>query len=422
MTAGASQSLGDNHELIGRKLASKYVIETYLGGGAMGAVYRARQVALDRVVAVKVMHPELARVNNFTARFHQEAKAASRLSHPSSVGVTDFGEEPDGLLYLVMEFVDGKTLDHIIQREWPLSSERIAVILGQVLSAVAVAHDLGIVHRDLKPENILVYKGVDEEGLSIDRVKVCDFGIATMLRTDLAPAERESDAGGPTRNSKPLLTQIGAILGTPAYMSPEQASGERPDARSDLYAIGAVLYEMLTKRPPFEGETVESILAAHIHIDPVPPQARLASCDPALADVAMLALSKDPRDRFPNARVMRASVRRTQPSHLFDDTFEGPLTRSTLRFTGSAQSAIEPPASAIQALAESATNVPGTLAEASRIGRPALPSAVGAEGAPAPPPPYDDSLNLVGALRTTLVPRTAPTERTHAVRGSWRQH
>ena len=168
----------DPATLVGRSLDGKYVIEKLLGRGSMGAVYRARQTALDRTVAVKVMSAALARDGDFAERFHREAKAASRLAHPNSVGVTDFGEAADGLLYLVMEYVDGKNLDLVIQEEFPLGERRIANILGQVLSAVASAHDLGIVHRDLKPENILVLPSIDDEGLPADIVKVCDFGIA----------------------------------------------------------------------------------------------------------------------------------------------------------------------------------------------------------------------------------------------------
>ena len=317
-----ADSFDDNHDLVGRVLAGKYEIEAYLGGGAMGAVYRARQVALERTVAVKVMHPELAKRRDFTARFHREAKASSRLSHPCSVGVTDFGEEADGLLYLVMEYVDGRTLDQVIQREFPISPERTANILVQVLSAVAVAHDLGIVHRDLKPENILVFDGFDDEGIPTDTVKVCDFGIATMLGAN----DVLDDAPGVTakRDAK-RLTGIGTILGTPAYMSPEQAEGRSPDARSDIYAIGVVLYEMLTKTVPFEGPSVEAILSAQIFKTPTDPRIHQAGCSPELASIALRALQKDPADRFTSARAMRSEVRRTRaayPSRRDDATLE----------------------------------------------------------------------------------------------------
>src|SRR5215471_9481334 len=165
--------------LIGKQLAGKYVIERFLGSGSMASVYRARQIALDRIVAIKIMHPELKATASFAERFHREARMASRLDHANSIRVMDFGEA-DGLLYIAMEYVDGCDLFTLLQRE-ALPPDRLADILSQALAAVAVAHDMGVLHRDLKPENVMVLQGTDDEGKPIDIVKVCDFGIAKMM-------------------------------------------------------------------------------------------------------------------------------------------------------------------------------------------------------------------------------------------------
>lgn len=203
--------MGTEDLLIGRLIATKFAIESVIGSGAMGVVYRARHVALDKPVAVKVLHQAFANDETFGARLRREAKAASRLDHPNSVRVIDFGEEPDGLLYIAMELLDGLDLFQTLERKWPLSDSRTIDLLCQTLSALAVAHDMGIVHRDLKPENIMILTRVDDEGLPRDIVKVCDFGIAKT-------ADAKEDGQQP--GSRALTTQ-GILIGTPEYMSPE---------------------------------------------------------------------------------------------------------------------------------------------------------------------------------------------------------
>src|SRR3954470_17120227 len=193
--------------LIGRTIAGKFEIEARVGEGAMGSVYRARQITLGTTVAIKVLHRQLAGEPMFAARFLREAQAASRVDHPSSMRVIDFGEEPDGLLYIAMEYVDGKTLAQVIEDDSPLPVARIVDIASQALAALAVAHDLGVIHRDLKPENIMIIDGQDDEGRTHDLVKVCDFGVAKLLE------------GG---SRAPNVTAEGLIVGTPEYMSPEQ--------------------------------------------------------------------------------------------------------------------------------------------------------------------------------------------------------
>src|SRR5580700_3489554 len=193
------------HEnLIGRTIAGKFLVESAIGSGAMGAVFRARQIALEKTVAIKVLHGEHADDPAFAARFQREAKAASRLNHPNSMQVIDFGAEPDGLLYIAMEYLDGRSLHRVIREDAPLAPARIADILMQTLAALAVAHDMGVVHRDLKPENIVVLEGADDDGRLKDIVKVCDFGIAKI--TD-SRAYRGASEGG--RDSSAPVTTAG---------------------------------------------------------------------------------------------------------------------------------------------------------------------------------------------------------------------
>lgn len=307
---------------LGRTLADKYVVESFVGGGSMGAVYSARQLALQRIVAIKVMYPELASDRAFAARFRREAHAASRFTHPNSITIADFGEEPDGLLYLVMEYVDGPSLEDLLERREPLSEERIVDIMSQILSALAAAHDAGIVHRDLKPANVMVVQTFDDDGLPADSVKVCDFGVASLRDVAAEGVLRPSQDGlgavsmaqaqearkAAPRPASKALTMAGAVVGTPAYMSPEQAAGRPQDARSDLYSLGVVLFELLTRQLPFDGNTAEELMARHIAAPPPSPADRVA-CHPKLAEVCLRALQKHPDARFPNARAMRAELR-----------------------------------------------------------------------------------------------------------------
>ncbi len=292
----------DRDKLVGRTIAGKFVVEDLLGSGAMGAVFRARQIALQKTVAIKVLHGEHAGDPQFTARFQREARAASRLNHPNSMQVLDYGAEPDGLLYIAMEYLDGRSLHAIVRDEWPLAATRIADLLMQTLAALAVAHDMGVVHRDLKPENVMVLTGRDDDGRPKDIVKVCDFGIAKITDPRAYRAAGEMDSEAP-------LTTAGFLVGTPEYMSPEQGRGERLDPRSDLYSVGVILFEMLTKRVPFDAQNALAIVLKHITEDPPIPSQLVPGVDPRLEAIALRALRKFREERHATARDMRAELR-----------------------------------------------------------------------------------------------------------------
>ena len=300
--------------LIGRTIAGKYEIDALVGQGAMGSVYKARQTTLGTTLAVKVLHRQLAGEPMFAARFLREAQAASRVDHPSSMRVIDFGEEPDGLLYIAMEYVDGKTLARIIDENGPLPVTRIVDIACQTLAALAVAHDIGVIHRDLKPENIMILEGQDDEGHLHDIVKVCDFGVAKLL---------EGGARGPS------VTAEGVVVGTPEYMSPEQARGESLDARSDIYAMGVLLFHLMTGKVPFDSSTAFGTAFMHVNDEPTRPRLLNPRVDSRLEKICLKAMRKRREDRYSCARELRVELRALVGhddaySDAYDDAFLDP--------------------------------------------------------------------------------------------------
>jgi eukaryotic-like serine/threonine-protein kinase len=271
-----------------RLLGGRYELDGVVGRGGMAEVYRARDIRLDRIVAIKTLRADLARDQIFQARFRREAQSAASLNHPSIVAVYDTGEDMATgvpVPYIVMEFVDGRTVRDLLQDGHRLLPERSLEIIDGVLRALDYSHQAGIVHRDIKPGNVMVTRNGD--------VKVMDFGIARAM----------SDA-------QATMTQTAQVIGTAQYLSPEQARGERVDSRSDLYSTGCLLYELLTGRPPFTGDSPVAIAYQHVREDPIPPT-RVDPDVPAWADAIVLkAMAKSPADRYQTAADMRADLQR----------------------------------------------------------------------------------------------------------------
>lgn len=274
--------------LLGRVLGGKFRLRSYIGAGSSGTVYQADQVALGRTVAVKILNPELANDARLVGRFHDEALAASRLNHPNTVSVIDYGQADDGLLYIVMEYLRGVTLTRIIEEESPLSVERMVDLAGQILSCLEDAHEAGVVHADLKSDNIVV----EHRRGGWYLVKVVDFGIARIMG---APRSDEDER---------------TICGTPEYMSPEIIGGQDPTFASDLYSVGIILYEMVTGQTPFVGGSAIEVLTRHIREEPIRPGVRRPDrpINDKLEKVIMRALAKHPRDRFATATEFRSAL------------------------------------------------------------------------------------------------------------------
>ncbi len=276
---------------VGQVFAGRYAIEALAGQGAMGRVYRARHTRMSKRFAVKIMFGDLASDSTMRARFQSEAEAASRLDHPHVVSVVDFGDTVGGLVYMVMDYVEGLSLARLIdQASGPMPEPRVRALLEQIALGLQHAHDRGLVHRDLKTDNVVV---VESEGEELARV--IDFGIAMFA--DAAP--------GPAK-----LTAVGVVIGTPAYMSPEQACGEKLDHRSDLFSLGIVAYEMLAGRKPFDGHPFEM---ARQNIASTPPpfheRAPLAIVSPELEAIVFRLMAKSREDRFPSAQALVEALR-----------------------------------------------------------------------------------------------------------------
>ncbi len=271
-------------DLVGQVVADRYHIIKKLGEGGMGAVYLGEHVKMGRKSAIKVMNPGMAADPDAISRFNREAANASRISHPNVCQIYDFGETPDGTIYLAMEFIEGTSLTDLIEHEGALPARRAAGILRQAADALAAAHELGIVHRDLKPDNIMIVRGKDGS----DVVKVVDFGIAKAVAGD--------DAGQ-------KVTKTGLVVGTPEYMSPEQLSGDKLDGRSDIYSLGLVYYRMLTGVLPFQADSAQETMIKRLTDEPMPLAAARPDLafPPELQPVLDQALARLPSERYASA-------------------------------------------------------------------------------------------------------------------------
>jgi serine/threonine-protein kinase len=288
----------DEASLIGSTFAGRYRILELVGDGGMGQVFRAEQLSTGRTVALKLLHPEFSGVEEVVRRFEREAKVTTELSHPNIVKTVDFGES-NGHLFLAMEFLPGRSLAQVIEHGHTGTGERLTVkrmmtVMRPILDALEYAHGRGVVHRDLKPENIMV---IPARGLlARESIKLLDFGVA-KLGVDAEAKGRK-------------LTQLGMVLGTPGYMPPEQALGQKADARSDLYSCGVILYEMLTGRRPFESDSALEVMSMQLNAAPQSLQAMAPNMSiPAEVDgVVLRCLAKRPDDRFSSARELRAAL------------------------------------------------------------------------------------------------------------------
>ena len=291
-TAPQGVELPENGDpYVGTTIADRYRVLQKLGEGGMGVVYLAEHVFIEKKVALKVLSEDFARKADLVARFMQEAKAASKIGHENIVDITDFGETASGSVFFAMEFLDGMDLAGHIKSGGAMPFSRAKPIMNQICRALGAAHAKGIIHRDMKPENVYL---VTREGRA-DFVKVLDFGIAKMSALD---------EGGSR------LTRTGMIFGTPEYMSPEQAKGDKPDHRVDIYAAGCILYEMLTGDVPFHAETFMGVLTKHMFENPEPPSQRNpgAHIPPDVEEVCLKALAKDRDQRYQTMKEMALAL------------------------------------------------------------------------------------------------------------------
>ena len=279
MTVGGPVAPGSEDPLLGRVLSERYRILRKLGEGGMGVVYLAEHVVIEKKIALKVLFPDLTRRADLVQRFMQEAKSASRIGHENVIDITDFGQSPEGYVFIAMEYLSGQDLGQVLKASGAMPWHRTQPIVLQIVKALRAAHERGIIHRDMKPENVFVLPRDDGR----EFVKVLDFGIAKVLGLD-------EDA--------PRLTRTGMIFGTPEYMSPEQAQGQQVDHRVDIYAVGCIMYHMLTGDVPFRAESFMGILSKHMLEQPIPAATRNPAIEARVEAVVMRAMEKNPADRF----------------------------------------------------------------------------------------------------------------------------
>src|SRR5256885_13043720 len=278
--------------LLGRVLNDRYRILEVIGHGGMGRVYKALQAPLDRLVALKILGAGHDRDPNFYKRFFLEASVTAKLTHPNTITLYDYGRTDDGIFFIAMEFLDGRTLSQTIQSEGALAQERVIHIAQQICRSLREAHALGIIHRDLKPANVMLLRQQDDH----DFVKVLDFGLVKFFSGE-----------GPEND----ITNAGTFMGSPHYIAPEQARNQGPDQRCDIYSLGVLLYQMLTGKVPFTAPNPVDIILKHLHEAPVPPRQVRPDLpiDPQMESIVLRCLPKDRADRFQSMDELLGSLK-----------------------------------------------------------------------------------------------------------------
>jgi eukaryotic-like serine/threonine-protein kinase len=278
--------------MLGKRIGSNFRLEELLGRGAMGTIFKATQLSLGKSVVIKLLHKHLAGSTSQTKRFEQEARAASLVSHPNVIQIIDFGHADDGSLYIAMEYVPGVDLAELLFNSFPIDHRRVIKVTEQICYALDEAHACGVLHRDLKPENIMV---CDRRNMT-DFVKVLDFGIAKL----------QDEVGG----IDAYKTAAGVVCGTPEYMSPEQARGEELDGRTDLYALGILLFQLLTYKLPFDGETALAVVSKQLSDPPPRPKDLVSDIPEGLNALVLGLMAKDRRHRPQSAMDVAAELKR----------------------------------------------------------------------------------------------------------------
>ena len=348
--------------LIGRTVNDRYRIVEAIGQGGMGRVYKALQSPLDRVVALKILGAGHDRDPNFYKRFFLEASVTARLTHPNTITLYDYGRTEDGIFFIAMEFLDGRTLSQAMQQEGPLAQERVIHVAQQICRSLREAHALGIIHRDLKPANVMLLRQHDDH----DFVKVLDFGLVKFFHGDNPDGE---------------ITNAGTFMGSPHYIAPEQARNQSPDQRCDLYSLGVLLYQMLTGKVPFTAVSPVDIILKHLHEAPVPPRQLRPdlAIDAQLEAIVLRCMAKERADRFQSMDELLGSLK---------------LVRQQL--SGAAGAFSAPPPVTPDSLRPVAARTPSAPLDSPRTPAEALPSVTttseGGSRAVRPPPVPADAL------------------------------
>ncbi len=348
---------------IGRDILNgQFQILQKIGTGGMGSVYKALQPDMNRMVAVKILHPKLNTRKDLVSRFRREARSMSQLSHPNTTKVFLYGELDDGSLYIVMEYLDGKNLNQTVRNDGPFSIERALPILIAVSGALDEAHHVGIIHRDLKPENIFLVQSASQR----DYPKVLDFGLAKVGERQMRPGSV-------------ILTQEGMVFGTPEFMSPEQAQGKTPVPGSDIYALAVILYEVLTGKLPFDAKSPMDFIHLHVTAKPIPLNQRVPgkTFPPMLEAVISKALQKRAEERYSSAAEFASALQ-----EVLQEQGLPPYARSSsLRAAAPAQGQSLHPLAAGHSMPVPYYSAPPTIPHVARRTGPSLGLLIGVAGA-----------------------------------------